>query len=109
MSFFSKFEVKTALNFDSVNGSKWLSEMGQTGIEILVESNLLVLALSNLAQDFHFIMHELTSRIFFPNCLIGEKLNFDSGQKWSFHTYQTGLQIVVKSKLFRVGSPFTNF
>ena len=39
---FPKFGVKGALNFD--NGPKSYSETHQTGVKILVESNLLVLA-----------------------------------------------------------------
>ena len=45
--FFSKFGVRGALNFD--NGPKRYLETHQTGVKILVESKLLVLALSNMA------------------------------------------------------------
>ena len=46
-NFFSKFGAKEALNFDS--GPKRYSETRQTGIKVPVESELLVLALSNMA------------------------------------------------------------
>ena len=45
--FFSKFGVNEAINFDS--GPKRYSERHQTGIKVLVESELLMLALSNMA------------------------------------------------------------
>ena len=45
-----------------------------------------------------------SSRIFFPNCLDWDQLNPDSGQKWSFYMYQTGLQIGVKYKLLALVS-----
>ena len=46
-SCFLKIWVKEALNFDS--GPKRYSETRQTAIKVLVESELLVLALSNMA------------------------------------------------------------
>ena len=46
-NFFLKIWVKEALNFDS--GPKRYSEKHQSGIKVLVESELLVLALSNVA------------------------------------------------------------
>ena len=45
--FLSKFGVQGALNLDS--GTKRFSEMRQTGIKVHVESELLILALSNRA------------------------------------------------------------
>ena len=46
-NFFPKFGVRGALNFD--NSPKSYSETRQTGIKIIVESKLLVLAPSNTA------------------------------------------------------------
>ena len=46
-NFFSKFWIRDPLNFD--DGSKWYSEMRRTGLQIFVESKLLVLAPSNKA------------------------------------------------------------
>ena len=105
-NFFSKFGIRDQLNF--ANRSKWYCKTRQTSLQILVESNLLVLALSNPAenkiQDINFMIQEPFKNFFYPNCLDGDKLNSDSGHKWSFYMYQTGLQIGVKYKLLALVS-----
>ena len=99
--FFANFGVRDQFNFD--NGQKWSFEMHRIGLQILVESKLLVLAPSNKswnnAQDFYFMIHEFTSK-FFSKFGIRDPLNFDDGSKLYSETRQTGLQILIESKLF---------
>ena len=40
---------------------------------------------------------------FFPNFGVRGQLNFNNGQKWSFETLQTGIQILIECKLLVLG------
>ena len=64
--FFPQFGVRGALNFD--NCPKRYSETRQTGVKILLESKLLILVFSNMAQknvkDLYFINYEFIKKCF---------------------------------------------
>ena len=98
--FSPNFWDKHQMNFE--NRLKWFFETPRTGLQILVESKLLVLALSNMAQndarEFYFIIHEFTSN-FFSKFGIRDPLSFANWSKWYSETRQTGFQILVESKL----------
>ena len=88
------------------NRLKWFLETPRTGVQILVESKLLVLATSNMAyddaQDFYFMTHEHSEEFFqtlLSWTLVRDQLNFDNGRKWSLEMHQTALQFLVEITL----------